>query len=94
LWQKISKPRASLNNTLNEALRIHGGPAWQIFRVCISAEWSFLPRLFRVRASPDSVSLLPSPLVTGVGGSSSREVRLSRPIELRARLVPGLVRRP
>jgi hypothetical protein len=51
--------------------------------------WSFFPsRLFRVRASPDSVSLSPYLLVTGVGGSSPGEVRPPRPVELRAQLVP------
>jgi hypothetical protein len=33
LWQEFREHDASLNNTLNEALRIHGGPAWRIFQV-------------------------------------------------------------
>jgi hypothetical protein len=24
-----------LNNALNEALRVHGGPSWRIFQVCV-----------------------------------------------------------
>jgi hypothetical protein len=33
LWQEFRDHGASLNNALNEALRIHAGPAWQIFKV-------------------------------------------------------------
>jgi hypothetical protein len=33
LWQEFGDHGASLNNTLNEALRIHAGPTWQIFKV-------------------------------------------------------------
>jgi hypothetical protein len=33
LWQEFHDHGASLNRALNEALRIHGGPAWSIFRV-------------------------------------------------------------
>jgi hypothetical protein len=32
LWQEFRDHGASLNRALNEALRIHGGPAWRIFR--------------------------------------------------------------
>jgi hypothetical protein len=50
LWQEFRDHSASLNRALNEALRIHGGPAWHIFQV---SEFSlvswffplFLPRL-------------------------------------------------
>jgi hypothetical protein len=31
LWQEFRDHGASLNNTLNEALRIHAGPAWRVF---------------------------------------------------------------
>jgi hypothetical protein len=33
LWEKLRDHGASLNRALNEALRIHGGPAWRIFQV-------------------------------------------------------------
>jgi hypothetical protein len=33
LWQEFCEHGASFNRALNEALRIHGGPAWRIFRV-------------------------------------------------------------
>jgi hypothetical protein len=33
LWQEFRDHGALLNNALNEALRIHAGPAWQIFKV-------------------------------------------------------------
>jgi hypothetical protein len=35
LWQEFRDHATSLNNTLNEALRIHGGPAWRVFQVRI-----------------------------------------------------------
>jgi hypothetical protein len=33
LWQELRDQGASLNRALNEALRIHSGPAWRIFQV-------------------------------------------------------------
>jgi hypothetical protein len=51
LWQEFRDHGASLNRALNEALRIHGGPAWRIFQVCDFLSGfavfplSFLPRL-------------------------------------------------
>jgi hypothetical protein len=49
---------ASLNRVLNEALRIHSGPAWRIFQVSwISSNLTVSPPApFRVRAFPDSFS--------------------------------------
>jgi hypothetical protein len=35
LWQEFRDHGASLNNALNEALRIHMGPAWRVFQVRI-----------------------------------------------------------
>jgi hypothetical protein len=35
LCQEFRDHDASLNNTLNEALQIHGGPAWRVFQVRI-----------------------------------------------------------
>jgi hypothetical protein len=35
LWQEFRDHGASLNNALNEALRVHGGPLWRIFQVCV-----------------------------------------------------------
>jgi hypothetical protein len=31
LWQEFRDHDASINNTVNEALRVHGGPSWRIF---------------------------------------------------------------
>jgi hypothetical protein len=31
LWEELRGHGASLNRALNEALRIHGGPAWRVF---------------------------------------------------------------
>jgi hypothetical protein len=33
LWQELRDHGASLNRALNEALRIHSGPAWRVFQV-------------------------------------------------------------
>jgi hypothetical protein len=33
LWQELRDHGASLNRALNEALRIHSGPAWLVFQV-------------------------------------------------------------
>jgi hypothetical protein len=33
LWKELRDHDASLNRALNEALRIHGGPAWHVFQV-------------------------------------------------------------
>jgi hypothetical protein len=33
LWQELRDHGASLNRALNEALRIHSGPAWCVFQV-------------------------------------------------------------
>jgi hypothetical protein len=50
MWQEFRDHDASLNRALNEALRIHSGPAWRIFQVhgCLLSvvifPLSFLPR--------------------------------------------------
>jgi hypothetical protein len=33
LWEELRDHDASLNRVLNEALWIHGGPAWRVFQV-------------------------------------------------------------
>jgi hypothetical protein len=33
LWGELRDHGAALNRVLNEALRIHGGPAWHVFQV-------------------------------------------------------------
>jgi hypothetical protein len=33
LWEELRGHGASLNRALNEALQIHGGPAWRVFQV-------------------------------------------------------------
>jgi hypothetical protein len=33
LWGDLRDHGAALNRALNEALRIHGGPAWRVFQV-------------------------------------------------------------
>jgi hypothetical protein len=39
LWQEFRDHSASLNNALNEALRVHGGPLWWIFQVRVFARF-------------------------------------------------------
>jgi hypothetical protein len=33
LWGELRSHGATLDHALNEALRVHGGPAWRIFQV-------------------------------------------------------------
>jgi hypothetical protein len=47
LWEEFRDHSASLNWALNEALRIHGGPAWRVFQVCdFSLGFVLFPLLF------------------------------------------------
>jgi hypothetical protein len=44
LWEELRGHGASLNRALNEALQIHGGPAWRVFQVCCRLlDCCFLP---------------------------------------------------
>jgi hypothetical protein len=50
LWQEFRNHGASLNRALNEALRIHGGPAWRVFQVCgFLPDFAVFPPLFLLR---------------------------------------------
>jgi hypothetical protein len=79
LWQEFHDLSASLNNALNEALRIHAGPAWRAFQVrnfCWVLEFfhplflSSLPRMRFLKLS--------SPFVLSAGDMSWRvELRRS-----------------
>jgi hypothetical protein len=46
LWGELRNHGAALDRALNEALRIHGGPAWRVFQVghhrVLSLFFSFL----------------------------------------------------
>jgi hypothetical protein len=33
LWGELRSQGATLDHALNEALRVHGGPAWRVFQV-------------------------------------------------------------
>jgi hypothetical protein len=59
LWQELRDHGASLNRVLNEALRIHSGPAWRAFQVSwISSSFAVpSPVHFHVSAFPDSSRL-------------------------------------
>jgi hypothetical protein len=39
LWQEFRDHDASINNALNEALQVHGGPSWRIFQVRVFARF-------------------------------------------------------
>jgi hypothetical protein len=58
LWQELRDHDASLNRALNEALRIHSGPAWRVFQVgWVSSSFAVPPpAVFRVRAFADAHS--------------------------------------
>jgi hypothetical protein len=44
LWGELRSHDTALNRVLNEALRIHGGPAWRVFQVGCLCLFPFLPR--------------------------------------------------
>jgi hypothetical protein len=55
LWQEFRDHNASINNTLIEALRIHGGPSIWIFQVSVFRRIrDSLPHPLCVRMFPDS----------------------------------------
>jgi hypothetical protein len=67
LWQELRDHGASLNRALNEALRIHSGPAWRVFQV------SWVSRGFEVPSPAFSAFvffLTPALLALVVGGRS------------------------
>jgi hypothetical protein len=43
LWGELRDHGAALNRALNEALRIHGGPAWRVFQVRHRCPFSSIP---------------------------------------------------
>jgi hypothetical protein len=54
LWQEFQDHGSSLNNSLSEDLRIHAGPAWQIFKVrALVIEFGIFSYFFRARAFSD-----------------------------------------
>jgi hypothetical protein len=43
LWEELQHHGATLDRALNEALRVHCGPAWRVFQVgrrCLSSSFS------------------------------------------------------
>jgi hypothetical protein len=76
LWQEFRDHGASLNRALNEALQMHGGPAWRIFQV---SDFSpgfmvFCLYFFRVCTPPDPCLLSPCPSAAGFEASGPGEV--------------------
>jgi hypothetical protein len=45
LWGVLRSHGATLNHALNEALRVHGGPAWRVFQVRRRRLFPSFPRL-------------------------------------------------
>jgi hypothetical protein len=45
LWGELRSHGAALNRALNEALRVHGGPAWLVFQVSHGCSFSYFFRL-------------------------------------------------
>jgi hypothetical protein len=77
LWLEFRNHGTSLNRALNEALRIHGGPAWCIFRVSdLSLGFVvFSLCFFHVCTPPDPRLLSPCPSAAGFGAPGPGEVR-------------------
>jgi hypothetical protein len=74
LWVELRNHGAALDRVLNEALRIHGGPAWRVFQVGASLLVSF-PFLVSVR-DPCSMMLTGFDLlVTGARAPRPRQVQ-------------------
>jgi chromosome segregation ATPase len=48
LWGELRSHGATLNRALNEALRVHGGPAWHVFQVGHRCSFSSSSRFLRV----------------------------------------------
>jgi hypothetical protein len=44
LWGELRNHGAAINRALNEALRIHDGPAWRVFQVGCLCLFLFFPR--------------------------------------------------
>jgi hypothetical protein len=85
LWQELRDHGTSLNRALNEALRIHSGPAWRVFQVPLLSLRSCL-----FRRPPFSLCLL----VAGAGAPGPGAIRRPRPPRRRPSMVPGVVRGP
>jgi hypothetical protein len=47
LWGELRNHGAALDRALNEALRIHGGPAWHVFQVGHRRVLSLFSRFLR-----------------------------------------------
>jgi hypothetical protein len=43
LWEELQRHGATLDCALNEALRVHGGPAWRVFQVGRRCSFSSFP---------------------------------------------------
>jgi hypothetical protein len=46
MWGELRSHGATLDRALNEALRVHGGPAWRVFKVGRRCSFSSFPRSY------------------------------------------------
>jgi hypothetical protein len=84
LWEELRGHNASLNRALNEALQIHGGPAWRVFQVhCRPLALSPFSLLccFRVCFFCGATLIGLYLLVAGAGAQRPRQVRRPQPDE-------------
>jgi hypothetical protein len=88
LWGELRSHGATLDRALNEALRVHGGPAWRVFQVR-----HHFP-LFLVSACCFFIMMLKGfeLWVTGARAPCPRQVRRLRSGERRAPPGPGAMR--
>jgi hypothetical protein len=88
LWGELRDHDAALNRVLNEALRIHGGPAWRVFQVRHCCPFSSISPLSAL--VPRGVTFTDfGSLVVGARAPRPRQVRRLRPDEWRAPPAPG-----
>jgi hypothetical protein len=90
LWQELRDHDASLNRALNEALRIHSGPAWRVFwvRSCLLRFVILVPLSLLRPHFPWAMLIGLHPLEAGIGGPCHGEIWRPRPDELRASPAP------
>jgi hypothetical protein len=54
LWEELQRHGTTLDRALNEALRVHGGPAWRVFQVRHRCSFSSFCRFRTLSLYPDA----------------------------------------
>jgi hypothetical protein len=57
LWGELRSHGATLDRALNEALRVHGGPAWRVFQVGHRCSFSSFSRFCTLSLYHDAYGL-------------------------------------